>query len=675
MLRIRTGARDGLRWGLFGFVAAVLTLSNNPAQAAPYADIVVDANSGAVLHATNPDARRHPASLTKIMTLYLLFEQLEAGKLKLDSALKVSAEASGQTPTKLGLKPGTTLTVEDAIKGMVTRSANDAAVVVAEAIAESEDEFAKVMTRKAQALGMKGTVYKNASGLPDDNQVTTARDQSMLGRAIQERFPRYYKYFSIRSFTFRGQAITNHNHLLGKVEGVDGIKTGYINASGFNLVTSVHRGNRYLVAVVMGGGSGASRDARMRELINEKIAQASTKRTAPMVAEVTSSEAIVAAKAEPKPEPMVVAKAEAKPEPMAVAKAEAKPEPMAVTKAEPKPEPKLAEKVEAKAEPKAEAKAEHRYAVASAISMPARLNPAAAPTERSEPPAAATLTQARMVVGSTDPIQPVLVKTLTVRAATKTPSLVPLQVASSAAESQPAQAPAPVAVASAKAEAAAAPPPTPAAVAKPETAVPPPVAAKPEPPAPAVIAKSEPASPAPAAAANTEPSNVAAATKPESPAPASTAKPAPAPAAAQTASAPAVAANPDPAPVAAPAASRPPSSPVAIPAPRPAAAPAKPPALAAKTAATAPAAKPQHRPGWMIQVGAYPAEEAAKQRLSAVQSKASKMLTGAEAFTETVDKGGTTLYRARFAGLDKDTAEAACKYLKKNDVECVTIKN
>jgi len=162
MLRIRTGAREGLRWGLFGLIAAVLTLSNSPTHAAPYADIVVDANSGAVLHATNPDARRHPASLTKIMTLYLLFEQLEAGKLKLDSALKVSAEAAGQSPTKLGLKPGSTLVVEDAIKGMVTRSANDAAVVVAEAIAGSESDFAKLMTHKAQALGMNATVYKNA---------------------------------------------------------------------------------------------------------------------------------------------------------------------------------------------------------------------------------------------------------------------------------------------------------------------------------------------------------------------------------------------------------------------------------------------------------------------------------------------------------------------------------
>src|SRR3989441_12243866 len=153
MLRIRTGARYGLRWGLFGFVAAVLTLSADPINAAPYADIVVDANSGAVLHATNPDARRHPASLTKIMTLYLLFEQLDAGKLKLDSELKVSEHAASQSPTKLGLRAGGTIQVEDAIKGIVTRSANDAAVVIAEAIAGDEDDFAELMTKKAQALG------------------------------------------------------------------------------------------------------------------------------------------------------------------------------------------------------------------------------------------------------------------------------------------------------------------------------------------------------------------------------------------------------------------------------------------------------------------------------------------------------------------------------------------
>jgi D-alanyl-D-alanine carboxypeptidase len=639
MLRIRTGARYGLRWGLFGFVAAVLTLSSDPTQAAPYADIVVDANSGAVLHATNPDARRHPASLTKIMTLYLLFEQLEAGKLKLDSSLKVSAEAAGQAPTKLGLKPGSTLAVDDAIKGMVTRSANDAAVVVAEAIAGNEADFAKLMTRKAQALGMKGTVYKNASGLPDDNQVTTARDQSMLGRAIQERFPRYYKYFSIRSFTFRGQSIANHNHLLGKVEGVDGIKTGYINASGFNLVTSVHRGNRYLVAVVMGGSSGGSRDARMRDLISEKIALASTKRTAPMVAEAgerpaTNPEPVVAAKAEPKPEPMVVTKAEPKPEPMVVAKTE--------PKTEPKPEPKIAAKVEPKAEPKSEAKAEPRFAVASATSLPMRFNPVAA---QAEPPAA--LTQPHVVAGSTEPIRPVLVKTLTVRAGVQTASLAALHVASPAAEPQtvPTAVPAPAPAAAAKPEPPA-PAPAPVAAAKPEPTAPP--------PAPAAAAKAEAAAPPPAPVAATKPepapSTPVAAAKPEPAAPAPT---------------PAAAAKPE---APAPSASRVTAAAAATPAAKPAQ-----PAPTAKSAA--PATKPQHRPGWIIQVGAYPAEQAAKQRLSTVQSKASKMLTGAEAFTETIDKGGTTYYRARFAGLDKDKAEAACKYLKKNDLECVTIKN
>src|SRR5947209_11544030 len=308
-------ARSGLRYCLLASaaIAAALTITGDVADARrhqrshahhahagrshhrharledyspPFASIVVDGNSGAVLQAASSDALRHPASLTKVMTLYLLFERLESGRLKLDSPLKVSEHAAEQAPTKLELKPGQAITVEDAIKSIVTKSANDAAVAVAENLAGDEDNFAKLMTQKAHALGMAHTKYVNASGLPDDDQVTTARDQALLGRAIQERFPRYYKYFSTRSFNFRGQSIGNHNHLLGRVEGVDGIKTGYISASGFNLVTSVHRGNRYLVAVVMGGSSAGSRDARMRELISDKIAQASTKRTAPVVAEL-----------------------------------------------------------------------------------------------------------------------------------------------------------------------------------------------------------------------------------------------------------------------------------------------------------------------------------------------------------------------------------------------------
>jgi len=596
---------------MFGFVAALFTISGGPSHAAPYADIVVDANSGTVLHSTNPDAQRHPASLTKIMTLYLLFEQLEAGKLKLDSPLQVSKEAAGQMPTKLGLKPGSTLAVEDAIKGMVTRSANDAAVVVAEAIAGDEDAFAKLMTRKAQALGMSRTIYKNASGLPDSGQITTARDQSTLGRAVQERFPRYYKYFSIRTFVFRGQSIGNHNNLLGRVEGVDGIKTGYVNASGFNLVTSVHRGNRYLVAVVMGGSSAGSRDAKMRDLISDKIAQASVKRTAPMVAEGS-----------PPPEAKAVAKVETAPEPKVAAKVEAKPEPKVAAKTE-------ANKTEAKPEPKAEA----RFAVASAVSLPVRLNsaPAAqadpAATTRTESMAAAA--QPRTAAGSTDPIRPVLVKTLSVKAGT-TASLAPMQVSATApTEPAPVRAAAPVAasapVVAVKPEPAPQPAPVVVAAAKPEPApapFPPPIAAKIEAPLPALVTASKPDVPAPALSF--------------------------APIAAK--------AEPAAAPVAAPA---------RVAAAEPAPAPTR----------AAPAAKPQHRSGWIIQVGAFPGEQEAKKRLASAQTKAAKLLTKAEAFTETVEKGGTTLYRARFAGLDKDSAEAACKHLKRNDVECVTVKN
>ncbi len=225
------------------------------------------------------------------MTLYLLFERLDAGKMNLDTEMSVSEHASEQAPTKLGLRPGQSIRVEDAIKGLVTRSANDAAVVIAEAIAGDEDDFAKLMTHKARALGMTRTVYRNASGLPDDDQVTTARDQSTLGRAIQDRFPRYYRYFSTETFNYHGQSIRNHNHLLGNVEGVDGIKTGYTRSSGFNLVTSMRRGNRHLVGVVLGGRSGSSRDAIMRNLLAENLEKAANKRTVAAITERNPADA------------------------------------------------------------------------------------------------------------------------------------------------------------------------------------------------------------------------------------------------------------------------------------------------------------------------------------------------------------------------------------------------
>ena len=263
---------------------------HGPSYHPPYADIVVDDKSGLVLHEVNPDEPRHPASLTKIMTLYLLFEQLEAGKLKLDTPLPVSTRASLQNPTKLGLKPNQTIQVEDAIKGLVTKSANDAAVVVAEAIGGSEEEFAKLMTLKASALGMTGTTYVNASGLPAEAQITTARDQAVLGRAIQHRFPVYYQYFATPSFRYKGADMRNHNNLLGQVKGVDGIKTGYTEASGYNLTSSVRRDDKHIIAVVLGGTSNGARDARMRQLIEAHISLASTQRTAPIIVEGNGQE-------------------------------------------------------------------------------------------------------------------------------------------------------------------------------------------------------------------------------------------------------------------------------------------------------------------------------------------------------------------------------------------------
>jgi len=266
----------------------------------PQASIVVDANSGKTLQETNADSLRHPASLTKVMTLYLLFERLDAGKMKLSTQMPVSEHAASQAPTKLGLRPGQHLEVEDAIRGIVTRSANDAAVVIAEAIGGDEETFAKMMTTKAHALGMTRTTYVNASGLPDDDQNTTARDQATLGRAIQDRFPRYYHYFSLPSFTFRGEEIRNHDHLLGQY-GVDGIKTGYTRSSGFNLLTSLHRDGRHVVAVVLGGSSARVRDAHMRTLIEAHLDEATTRRTATMVAEAQ------APASEPAREPVRVA--------------------------------------------------------------------------------------------------------------------------------------------------------------------------------------------------------------------------------------------------------------------------------------------------------------------------------------------------------------------------------
>ena len=250
-----------------------------------FSALLIDANSGGALYAVAEDGLRHPASITKVMTLYLLFEQLESGAMTLQTRIPVSQHAAAQEPSKLGVEAGDTISVDEAIKAIVTRSANDIAVAVAEAIGGDESGFADMMTKKAHALGMSNTVYRNASGLPNDEQVTTARDQVILARSLEDRFPRFFKYFSTQEFAYDGELIGNHNHLLGRVDGLDGIKTGYTRASGFNLLASVHRDGRSLIGVVFGGRSAPGRDRIMENMIEDHIAEASSVRSAPTVAE------------------------------------------------------------------------------------------------------------------------------------------------------------------------------------------------------------------------------------------------------------------------------------------------------------------------------------------------------------------------------------------------------
>jgi D-alanyl-D-alanine carboxypeptidase len=565
--------------------------SYNPA----FSSIMVDGNSGATLSATNPDASRHPASLTKIMTLYLLFERLEAGKMKLDTEMNVSEHASDQAPTKLGLRPGQTIAVEDAIKGLVTRSANDAAVVIAEAIAGDEGDFAKLMTRKARALGMVRTVYRNASGLPDDEQVTTARDQATLGRAIQDRFPRYYRYFSTTAFNYHGHSIRNHNKLLGDVEGVDGIKTGYTHASGFNLVTSMRRGNRHLVGVVLGGRSGGSRDTIMRGLLAENLEKAATKRTVAAITERNSSDAnadVAEAAAASRPPQTVQVQG-------AVQVASAEP-------AAPLPERSTAP-----------APASRSILAAAAAAVP----PPPAKTE----PAPFTngviqTQQISAIPGSSEPMKPVKVKTVQVKAG-------PMKLASATGQAQPVT-PVTNALPPARQDVAETPS---AMVAKTESNR-------------VEVARSEPVKPQQ--------------TKPEMPPqpaghgtgngilgvlPASSL----APSSTQQASASQVLAYADPAPNA--------------------------PQTIQQNGAIKPVAA---HTGWIIQVGALDSETEAQERIEAARSQAKGLLTKADPFTEpVVGKGDKKLFRARFAGLDRDQAEAACRTLKRSDISCITIKN
>lgn len=295
-----------------------------PGQAqARYASIVIDAETGYVLHAVNEDTRNYPASLTKMMTLYMTFEALDAGRLSLDQRLPVSRRAQGMSPSKLYLKAGDTIRVEDAILALVTKSANDVAVVLAEALGGTEWQFALKMTEKARELGMVRTTFRNASGLPNRGQLSTARDMATLSQALLYDYPQYYHYFATDRFSYRGRAYGNHNNLLDDFAGTDGIKTGYIRASGFNLAASVVRDGRRLIAVVFGGRSARSRDAHIKTLLSRGFGQVRRMQTIPVVSPPPRkpADALRMAEAAPSPQPKAAAQSKAEPAAVQVARA------------------------------------------------------------------------------------------------------------------------------------------------------------------------------------------------------------------------------------------------------------------------------------------------------------------------------------------------------------------
>ncbi|TBN54556.1 hypothetical protein EYR15_04510 [Hansschlegelia quercus] len=498
------------------------------AGAPNYSALVVDAKTGLTLYERNPDDLRFPASVTKVMTLYLVFEDLERGRIRLDSRIVMSAHCAAEAPSKLGLRPGGTIDVEDGIKALVTKSANDVACAFAENLEGSVPNFGERMTRKARAIGMTRSVFRNASGLPNPNHVTTARDLVTLGRAIQDRFPRYYGYFGTRVFTFAGRSMPNHNKLLGRVEGVDGIKTGYTNASGFNLLTSVKSQGRSIVAVVMGGRTGPSRDANMRELIAMNLPKAQPgSRTAPLVADAQVDAPIRAAK------PAVMASV---PTPPAAPPLPEREERIASLGVPPLPIP-----APVMAPPQASSGATPK-ALPRIVSTAERpVIAASLPTQASAPLAASPSTtpgSMRWVVGR----QPTVTGSVTREATVET------------VEDQQAE-----------------------------------------------LATVEPTEAPPAAAAR--------------------------------------------------------------------------PTRVAVSAPVAPIASPVARKGWLIQIGATAAESGAEALLSNAKAKGGSALRSAEPFTEPFTKGGSTYYRARFAGLDEKSADAACKALKRSSVSCFAIKN
>ena len=576
------------------------------ADGGKHAAMIVDANTGAVLHADDADELRHPASLTKMMTLYMTFELLQVGRLKMSDRVIISDNAAAQAPSKLGLESGESLSVSDAIRALITKSANDVAVALAEKIGGSERNFVRLMNARARELGMSKTTFQNPSGLPDKNQVTTARDMVTLGMRLQDHFPAYYPLFATRSFGFNRATYRNHNTLLNSFQGIDGIKTGYTRMSGFNLVSSVRRGDRHVVGAVFGGSSAASRNAEMRNLLTRALARASATKTR-------------------KPQPMLIAKLKAPPQ--------------------------VAERPKRAEAPKfAAAEAPKPFAVGQPLPM-AQARVAAAPAQN--------LPQERTQDFSQDqgaPVDVFKVKRMPVamRQAAPQPVHSPdettdMSASETAAEFAAGAHPAAFAVAStvsAPTAASFAPSSADVGPAAMETVIPktrvvnidygdndvrngaaaslPPVASV-QPPAPVAFASPR-----------TETLNTVAMLGARDLPPAERA--------------------------------RPPSSLQAQAAMIPAASAQRVATLQPAAYQTAPAATPRGR--FEVQIGAYASIDEAQRALTSAQSRARQLLAGYGSVTHPVQKAGRTMYRARFSGFDAGRASSTCTELRRQAIDC-----
>lgn len=634
--------------------------------------MVIDGNTGQVLHAQAADETRYPASLTKMMTLYIAFELMEQGRMVPATRIKVSDEAAGTSPSKLGLPAGSDIALADALRAIVTKSANDMAVALAEHIAGSERKFAILMTRKARELGMTATTFKNAHGLPDGEQVTTARDMLTLALRLNDDFPKQYALFGLRAFSYNGKTHRNHNTMLGVYPGMDGLKTGYTTASGFNLVASVRRNGKYVVAAVFGGSTASARNAHMRTILDRALAKASTEQTRTQVAAARGERrARAGRKAVAEAAAGQAGNAPALVEPVRPAerpRAAATPPPMPQRVAEALRRTETRDTRDAAAIPSA---AERAGAVAEARDTPAGASAAQETTARPLPsatPIEVYKVRPVMVAPRARPSPPVADVASREVAPVEREPRGPNSRDAAAFDPPPEQAPGP------GTQRPRLPSFVPANLQQARPQMPVERAATPSMSAPAPVAI--PAASVAAPVAVRPPTRIRRAAAPTEIAPPSSATSLAAPA---------------PVEITTPGRGRAPSSLQAqaerlrrgaelsggVPEP------ARPFATANAGAASGPstayrlngpapsgAAPPAAAEGIAIQVGAYATPAEAQRQLEAVRARSGAILGHAQPSTQAVQTGGRQLYRARFVGLDQATATTACTELRRRQIDC-----